>query len=126
MCRLVGRNLVEILVENGVEACVGEVSLRVVAQSLTVEFVLKMLEGQRIIEDQAVCDFWCCRANLFQAEDKSVMDWGYAYEGHVLRHRWLRSSIGSGSQSCGGECELHDDCDTFLIERKKNGQLMAI
>lgn len=48
---LVRGNFLQVFVEGRVEACVREVGLGEVVESFTVELVLQVLEGQRVLED---------------------------------------------------------------------------
>ena len=64
---LVRGDLLEVGVEVGIEPGSGEVGLGVVGKTLTVEFVLEVLQGQSIVEDISVSDLGSSLTDLLEA-----------------------------------------------------------
>ena len=112
MSGLVGRNLLQVVVEGGVKSGGSEVALGVVRQTLTVELVFQMLQSQRIVKDICIGNCWCSSSDVLQA----VSTWTrleipihhlvpYIFSPVVGWRSKCRSS-----QGCHCQESLHDVC----------------
>lgn len=71
MGSLIARNLLDVAVKGGVISSIGKVLLGKVGKTLHVELVLKVLEGQSIVEDDTVVDLRGALLNSRGGSDKA-------------------------------------------------------